>query len=129
MKHTKYTPYPKVAIVGRRWPDKTITKAPLWCSVDLREGNQSLSAAMSIDKKLELFKALVKIGFKEIEVGFPASSETEFQFVRQLIEGKLIPDDVTIQVLTQGRIHIIERTFEALKGANSVIINLYFKLL
>ena len=104
---------------------ETIEKAPTWCSVDLRDGNQSLIVPMTFDEKLEFFKLLVKIGFKEIEVGFPAASETEYAFCRKLIEDKLIPDDVAIQVLTQSRDHIIEKTFEALRGAKNAIVHLY----
>lgn len=109
-----------------KWAQKEyIDKAPIWCSVDLRDGNQALIVPMNMEEKLEYFKMLVEIGFKEIEVGFPAASETEFQFVRQLIEQDLIPDDVTIQVLTQSREHIIRKTFEALKGAKRAIVHLY----
>ena len=100
------------------WTKKEyVDKAPIWCSVDLRDGNQALVIPMSLEQKIEFFKLLVKIGFKEIEVGFPAASETEYDFVRALIERNLIPDDVTIQVLTQAREHIIRKTFEAVKGA------------
>jgi len=108
------------------WPKKDhIEKAPRWCSVDLRDGNQALIVPMSLEQKLEFFKYLVKIGFKEIEVGFPAASETEYEFLRRLIEDNLIPDDVTVQVLTQSRRHIIDKTFEALKGAKRAIVHLY----
>lgn len=108
------------------WAKKeSIDKAPIWCSVDLRDGNQSLIEPMSLEEKLEFFKMLVKIGFKEIEVGFPAASDTEYQLVRTLIENNLIPDDVTIQVLTQAREHIIRKTFEAVKGAPKVVVHLY----
>ena len=102
-----------------------ITKAPDWCSVDLRDGNQALVIPMSLEQKIEFFKLLVKIGFKEIEVGFPAASETEYTFLRTLIEQDLIPEDVTIQVLTQAREHIIRKTFEAVKGAPKAIIHVY----
>ena len=102
-----------------------IDKAPIWCSVDLRDGNQALIEPMSLDEKLEFFQMLVKIGFKEIEVGFPAASETEYNFMRALIERNMIPDDVTVQVLTQAREHIIKRTFEAVKGAKHAVIHLY----
>ena len=102
-----------------------ITKAPKWCSVDLRDGNQALIKPMSLEDKLEFFKLLVKIGFKEIEVGFPAASETEYRFCREIIERGLIPDDVTIQVLTQAREHIIKKTFEAVKGAPNAIVHVY----
>ena len=108
------------------WADKDhIEKAPVWCSVDLRDGNQSLVIPMSIKEKTEYFKTLVQVGFKEIEVGFPAASETEYEFVRTLIDKNLIPQDVTIQVLTQCREHIIRKTFEALKGAPRAIIHFY----
>ena len=108
------------------WTKKEyITKAPTWCSVDLRDGNQALIILMSLDEKVEFFKLLVKVGFKEIEVGFPAASETEYTFLRTLIENDLIPDDVTIQVLTQAREHIIKKTFEALKGAKRAIVHVY----
>ena len=100
-------------------------KAPTWCSVDLRDGNQSLIIPMSLDEKIEFYKMLVKIGFKEIEVGFPAASETEYTFLRRLVEEDLIPDDVTIQVLTQAREHIIKKTFEALKGVKNAIVHVY----
>ena len=103
----------------------SIDKAPIWCSVDLRDGNQALVTPMSLEEKLEFFDMLVKIGFKEIEVGFPAASETEFTFLRRLIDDDLIPDDVTVQVLTQSREHIIKRTFEALKGCKKAIVHLY----
>ncbi len=109
----------------RKWPDRVIEKAPVWCSVDLRDGNQALEAPMTLNQKLELFQALVDIGFKEIEVGFPMASDTEFNFIRELIDKNLIPDDVTIQVLTQSRKNIIERTFEAVRGAKNAIIHLY----
>ena len=113
-------------VVTYDWVKKdTITKAPIWCSVDLRDGNQALVEPMSLDEKLEFFTMLVKIGFKEIEVGFPAASDTDYQFVRALIERNMIPDDVTIQVLTQAREHIIRKTFEAVKGAPHAVIHLY----
>ena len=102
-----------------------VDKAPIWCSVDLRDGNQALVIPMSLEQKVEFFKLLVKIGFKEIEVGFPAASETEYEFCRTLIEQNLIPDDVTIQVLTQAREHIIKKTFEAIKGAKKAIVHVY----
>ena len=109
-----------------KWAEKeAIEKAPIWCSVDLRDGNQSLIVPMSLDEKVEFFKFLVKVGFKEIEVGFPAASETEYNFLRTLIEQDLIPDDVTVQVLTQSREHIIKKTFESLKGAKNAVVHLY----
>ena len=108
------------------WADKEyIDKAPIWCSVDLRDGNQALIIPMSLEEKLEFFKKLVEIGFKEIEIGFPAASETEYEFCRTLIEKDLIPDDVTIQVLTQSREHIIKKTFEAIDGAKNAVVHLY----
>lgn len=108
------------------WAEKDyVDKAPVWCSVDLRDGNQALVIPMNLSQKIEFFKLLVEIGFKEIEVGFPAASETEYTFLRTLIEENLIPDDVTIQVLTQARPHIIQKTFEAVKGAKNVIVHVY----
>lgn len=108
------------------WAEKDyVDHAPIWCSVDLRDGNQALVIPMNLEQKIEFFKMLVKIGFKEIEVGFPAASETEYTFLRTLIEENLIPDDVTIQVLTQAREHIIKKTFEAVKGAKNVIVHVY----
>lgn len=125
MNYQKYRPYPVMKMKNRKWPDNQITKAPIWCSVDLRDGNQALEKPMNLDQKIKFFKYLVNIGFKEIEVGFPAASETEYLFTRTLIEQNLIPDDVTIQVLTQSREHIINKTFEALKGINKAIVHLY----
>ena len=108
------------------WAEKdSIDKAPVWCSVDLRDGNQALVIPMSLEQKVEFFKLLVEVGFKEIEVGFPAASETEYEFLRTLIEHDLIPDDVTVQVLTQAREHIIRKTFEALKGCKNAIVHVY----
>ena len=121
----KYKPFPGVNLPGRTWPEKTINKAPLWCSVDLRDGNQALVQPMDLNQKLELFKLLVDIGFKEIEVGFPSASQVEFEFARTLIDGALIPDDVTIQVLTPARDHLIKKTFEAVRGAKNVVMHLY----
>lgn len=126
MNYKKYTRmYHPVPLEHRDWCDKEITHAPIWCSVDLRDGNQALYSPMTIDEKIEFFEYLVKIGFKEIEVGFPAASSTEFDFVRRLIDENRIPDDVTIQVLTQAREHIIEKTIDALKGAKNAIVHLY----
>ncbi|SPB17393.1 2-isopropylmalate synthase [Caballeronia novacaledonica] len=121
----KYRPFPQVRLNGRRWPNRTIEKAPIWMSTDLRDGNQSLIEPMSIAAKLEFFEMLVKIGFKEIEVGFPSASQTDFDFVRKLIDEKRIPADVTIEVLVQSRRELIERTFEAVAGASKVIVHLY----
>ena len=125
MDHTKYLPFEPPVMAERRWPKNTITKAPIWCSVDLRDGNQALEVPMNLSQKLEFFNFLVRIGFKEIEVGFPAASDTEFEFVRTLIERDMIPEDVTIQVLTQSREHIIRRTFEAVAGVKKAIVHLY----
>jgi 2-isopropylmalate synthase len=122
---TKYQPFPPIALPDRQWPSRTITTAPSWCSVDLRDGNQALPIPMGIKEKLEMFQLLVDIGFKEIEVGFPSSSQIEFDFVRLLIEEKRIPDDVTIQVLVQARDELITRTFESLHGAKKAIVHLY----
>ncbi len=121
----KYRPVQPVNLPDRQWPGKVITKAPIWCSVDLRDGNQALIEPMDPARKRRMFELLVKMGFKEIEVGFPSASQTDFDFVRELIEEGLIPDDVTIQVLTQARDHLIERTFESIKGAKRVIVHLY----
>lgn len=121
----KYRAFPKVKLENRKWPDNEVTKAPVWCSVDLRDGNQALVDPMSVEQKLAYFQTLVQVGFKEIEVAFPSASDTDFQFVRTLIEGGYIPDDVTIQVLTQAREHLIDKTFEALKGVNKAIIHVY----
>ncbi len=121
----KYRAFPQIDLPDRQWPTRTIDKAPIWCSVDLRDGNQALIEPMNGDKKLRFFRHLLAVGFKEIEVGFPAASDTDFDFVRHIIDNDLIPDDVTIQVLTQARDHLIERTFEAVKGAKNVIIHLY----
>ncbi|MEY3587800.1 MAG: 2-isopropylmalate synthase, partial [Actinomycetota bacterium] len=116
MPFEKYSPWIPLVLADRTWPDKTITKAPLWCSVDLRDGNQALIEPMDPERKMRMFKALVKMGFKEIEVGFPSASQPDFDFVRQIIEEDLIPDDVTIQVLVQCRPELIERTYECLRG-------------
>ena len=127
LKHpaTKYRPFPPVRLADRTWPDAVLTHAPIWCSVDLRDGNQALIEPMDIARKLRMFQALVEIGFKEIEVGFPSASQTEFDFIRKLIDDDLVPDDVTIQVLTQAREPLIRRTFESLRGAKRVIVHLY----
>src|SRR5687767_15903119 len=121
----KYRPFAPVDNGARTWPDKVITAAPLWCSVDLRDGNQALIEPMDGARKRRMFDLLVRTGFKEIEVGFPAASQTDFQFVRELIERDLIPQDVTIQVLTQARAELIERTFESLRRARRAIVHLY----
>ncbi len=121
----KYVPFGQIPIKNRHWPDKTITKAPIWVSVDLRDGNQSLAVPMGIDQKLRFFEMLVNVGFKEIEIGFPSASDTEFNFLRKLIDNNLIPDDVTVQVLCQARDHLVKRTFEALKGVKKAIFHIY----
>src|SRR5271167_2114552 len=121
----KYRAFPQVHLPDRRWPARTLTHAPRWCSVDLRDGNQALAVPMNVSQKLELFQTLVKVGFKEIEVGFPSASNTEFTFNRRLIEEKRVPDDVWLQVLVQAREDLIERTVESLVGARKVIIHLY----
>ncbi len=123
--NSKYRPFAPVDLPDRTWPSSVIQKAPLWCSVDLRDGNQALINPMGPAKKLELFRTLLKIGFQEIEVGFPAASDTDFDFVRKLIDEDLVPDGVAIQVLTQARSHLIERTFEAIRGAKKAIVHLY----
>jgi len=121
----KYRPYPSVDLPNRTWPTKTITNAPAWCSVDLRDGNQALINPMDMNKKLELFTLLLKLGFKEIEVGFPSASAVEFNFLCRLVDDNLIPDDVTIQVLVQAREHLIAKTFESLKGVKKATVHLY----
>jgi 2-isopropylmalate synthase len=122
---TKYQPFPQIDLPNRQWPARTISQAPIWCSVDLRDGNQALAIPMSVEEKLEMFQLLVDIGFKEIEVGFPAASQIEYDFMRRLIEEERVPDDVTIQVLVQARAELIRRTFESLKGARRAILHLY----
>jgi len=124
-KHTKYKPSVPITLDKRTWPSKAIKKPPIWCSVDLRDGNQALVEPMDTSRKLRMFKTLVSMGFKEIEIGFPSASDTDFQFCRHLIDNKLIPDDVTVQVLTQAREHLIDKTFEALMGCKSAILHLY----
>ena len=121
----KYRAFPQIDIPDRTWPSKTIDKAPIWLSSDLRDGNQSLIEPMDADKKLRMFQTLVAVGVKEIEVGFPSASQTDFDFVRTLIEGGHIPEDTTIQVLTQAREDLITRTFESLKGAKKAIVHYY----
>ena len=121
----RYAPFTPVVLADRTWPDTITTRAPRWCAVDLRDGNQALIDPMTPDRKRRMFQLLVDMGYKEIEVGFPAASQTDFDFVRQLIEDDLVPDDVTIQVLTQARDELIERTFESLRGAKQAIVHLY----
>lgn len=122
---TKYRPFPPIALADRQWPDRTITSPPIWMSTDLRDGNQSLFEPMNAERKMRMFRMLCEIGFKEIEVAFPSASATDFNFVRDLIEGGHIPADVTIEVLTQAREHLIRRTMESLKGARRAIVHVY----
>jgi len=121
----KYRPFPEVGLTDRQWPDRAITRAPIWCSVDLRDGNQALPVPMSVEEKLEMFELLVGVGFRQIEVGFPSASDTEFNFLRRLVEDKRIPDEVQVQVLVQAREHLIRRTFEALDGVKNAIVHMY----
>lgn len=123
--YTKYQTHTPLALKDRTWPDKQLTKAPIWCSVDLRDGNQALVKPMNVEQKVRLFKLLVSLGFKQIEIGFPSAAQPEFDFARKLIEENLIPDDVTIQVLTQAREHLIARTYEALVGVKQAIVHVY----
>lgn len=123
--YQKYSTPPPIDLRDRQWPDRQIEEAPIWCSVDLRDGNQALERPMTLEQKIYYYQHLVDIGFKEIEIGFPAASDTEFEFTRYLIDNNLIPDDVTIQVLTQARSELIDRTMEAVRGAPSVILHLY----
>lgn len=125
LNYKKYKRVPVVDYPEREWPNKQIEKAPMWCSVDLRDGNQALIEPMTVEEKVEMFNLLVKLGFKEIEVGFPSASQIEFDFMRELVENNLIPDDVTVQVLVQCREHLIDRTFEALKGVKKAIVHIY----
>ncbi len=121
----KYRPFPAVALPDRQWPSRTLTAAPAWCSVDLRDGNQALIAPMTVQEKKDMFKLLCDVGFREIEVGFPSASQIEFDFLRTLVDENLIPDEVTVQVLTQSREHLIRRTFEALAGVRRAVVHLY----
>src|SRR6476619_4434064 len=123
-KYKPFRPLP-LALPDREWPSRQLTNAPIWCSVDLRDGNQALIDPMDPERKLRLFQTLVDMGFKEIEVGFPAASQTDFDFIRQLVQDDLVPDDVTIQVLTQCRDDLIARTFESIKGSHHAIVHFY----
>lgn len=123
--YKKYKPFAPIDLPDRQWPNRVIDHAPIWCSVDLRDGNQALVDPMNLEEKLEYFKTLIEVGFKEIEVGFPSASETEYEILRTLIDGHYIPDDVTIQVLVQARPHLIKKTFEAIDGAKNVIVHFY----
>ena len=122
---TKYKPWGTINLADRQWPSRTIDRVPYWCSVDLRDGNQALPIPMGVKDKLELFKLLCSIGFKQIEIGFPSAAQTEFDFARKLIDDKLVPDGVALQVLTQAREHLIKRSFESLQGAQKAIVHLY----
>ena len=122
----KYIPFAQIPLEHRDWPDHIIDKAPVWCSVDLRDGNQALVTPMQLDEKLRMFRMLIDIGFKEIEIGFPSASETEYEIIRTLIEQDLVPDDVALQVLVQARPELIRKTFESVKGAKNVIITSSF---
>ncbi|MCB1235036.1 MAG: 2-isopropylmalate synthase, partial [Verrucomicrobiae bacterium] len=121
----KYRPFPPVSLPDRQWPDRALSRPPIWCSVDLRDGNQALPIPMSVEEKLEMFDLLVRVGFKQIEVGFPSASDTEFNFLRTLVAQGRIPKDVTVQVLVQARDHLIRRTFESLEGVPRAIVHLY----
>ncbi|MEY3008302.1 MAG: 2-isopropylmalate synthase, partial [Pseudomonadota bacterium] len=122
---SKYQPFRPVSLPDRTWPDQTITAAPAWCSVDLRDGNQALIEPMTPQQKLDLWNLLLEVGFKEIEIGFPSASSLDYDFCRKLIDESLVPDDVTIQVLTQARPDLIEKTFAALKGARRAVVHVY----
>lgn len=123
--YQKYKRFNTICYTERTWPNKLITKAPIWCSVDLRDGNQALVNPMTVDEKIEMFNLLIKLGFKEIEIGFPSASQIEYDFLRTLVDNNLIPDDITIQVLTQAREHLIRRTFESLEGVKKSIVHIY----
>jgi 2-isopropylmalate synthase len=125
MNFHRYQPFPTINLPDRQWPNNTITQAPIWCSVDLRDGNQALRIPMSLEEKTKMFDLLVEVGFKEIEIGFPSAAQVEFDFARKLVEENRIPDDVTVQVLVQCREHLIRRTFEALQGVNKAIVHFY----
>jgi len=123
--HRKYRPFPTIAMPVRHWPNRVIQQAPRWCAVDLRDGNQALIEPMSVAEKSRLFDLLLKVGFREIEVGFPAASQPDYDFVRSLIEQQRVPEGVSIQVLTQARPDLIARSFEALRGAKRAVVHLY----
>ena len=125
LNYKKYKRFETICLKERTWPNKHITKAPIWCSVDLRDGNQALINPMTVDEKIEMFNLLLELGFKEIEIGFPSASQIEYDFLRTLIDRNLIPDDVVVQVLTQARPHLIKKTFECLKGLKKAIVHIY----
>ena len=120
---TKYRAFPAIDLPDRQWPGRTITQPPIWMSTDLRDGNQSLFEPMNLERKLRMFRTVCEVGFKEIEVGFPSASQTDFDFVRKLVDDQLVPEDVTIEVLTQAREHLIRRTFESVAGPRRVILH------
>jgi len=122
---TKYKPWGVIDLPDRRWPNRVIERAPQWCSVDLRDGNQALPIPMGVKEKLELFKLLCQVGFEQIEIGFPSAAQTEFDFARKLIDEKLVPSGVALQVLTQAREHLIRKSFDSLRGAEKAIIHVY----
>ena len=125
LNYRRYRKNPVVDYPEREWPNREIEKAPIWCSVDLRDGNQALIDPMIVEEKVEMFLYLIKLGFKEIEIGFPAASQIEFDFLRQLVDRRLIPDDVCVQVLTQCRKELIDRTFEAIEGCKQAVVHIY----
>ena len=125
MNYKKYKKFKTIRLKKRTWPDNEIQKAPIWCSVDLRDGNQALINPMTVEEKLKMFNLLLELGFKEIEIGFPSASQIEFDFLRTLVERNLIPEGVKVQVLTQARQHLIARTFEALEGVKEAIVHIY----
>ena len=125
LNYKRYKKNPVLHYPEREWPNKEIEKAPIWCSVDLRDGNQALIEPMNVEEKLEMFNLILKLGFKEIEIGFPAASQIEYDFLRKLVKENLIPDDVKVQVLTQCREELIDRTFEAIEGIKNVVVHIY----
>ena len=125
LNYQKYKHVPVLDYKERQWPNKEIQKAPIWCSVDLRDGNQALIEPMVVEEKLEFFNLLVKLGFKEIEIGFPSASQLEYDFLRTLVDRKMIPDDVRVQILCQCRQHLIDKSFEAIKGIKNVVFHIY----
>lgn len=125
LNYKRYKKNPVLHYPERQWPDKEIEKAPIWCSVDLRDGNQALIEPMNVEEKVEMFNLLLKLGFKEIEIGFPAASQIEFDFLRKLVDENMIPDDVKVQVLSQCRQELIDRTFEAIQGIKNVVFHIY----
>ena len=125
MNYKKYKKFETIKLKEREWPNKEIEKSPIWCSVDLRDGNQALINPMTVEEKIKMFNLLLEIGFKEIEIGFPSASQIEFDFLRTLVDNNLIPEGVRVQVLTQARPHLIERTFEALEGVKEAVVHIY----